>query len=519
MVVATQDHRDIASGILAYRTDPVGMGINVFGMRPEWIWSAQRVICEGIRDYQKTAVRAGHNVSKTYTLGRIIVPWFKMCFVPSTVVTTAPSDNLVKNQLWREIHASYVGSKIDLGGRMTSTMWDAKLGDDILVDLPPDERANWEKNFAIGFSTSPDSTAEHATKMQGWHNEWVLVVIDEACGVAPQIWRTAVEALITDEQCKIVAIGNPTDPESDFARACYSSDPAKNEGKEPYISDEGWFVITIDARDNPNYIARKRIIPGLASYEWVETIRAKYGEDGDGFRYRVAGLFPTHKEGTYYGQQLAQARREGRVGPYPAHPSYPVYTFSDYGDRWTATIFVQFIKGRVRVIADYFDEEGKGAPAWANVLQSKGYNYRGHVAGPDMDPQTGGNKRSFATGKLLKDTLAELGYDVRACQKHDFDSGIRCVVDLWDLLEINEPDCQTFLQAAGGYGKIKNLRMSTEDHPVYHDQPAKTWHRHMMDALRHLAVMHRIEDYKGDIPGGMPHRPRGRHRRPRHPMA
>jgi hypothetical protein len=118
---------------------------------------------------------------KTFSLGRVIVPWYKMCFQPSTVVTTAPSDNLVKNQLWREIHAAFSGAKVPLGGKMNTLEWNVKPSQEVLDNLPPEAREQWEKNFAIGFSTSPDSSAEHATKMQGWHNEHVLVVIDEAC--------------------------------------------------------------------------------------------------------------------------------------------------------------------------------------------------------------------------------------------------------------------------------------------------------------------------------------------------
>jgi hypothetical protein len=401
-------------------------------------------------------------------------------------------------QLWREIKAAVSGSKIPLGGKITTVKWDVKPPVHVLEQLPTEQRPNWEKNFAIGFSTSPDSATEHATKMQGWHNEWVLVVIDEACGMLPQIWRTAVDALINDDQCKIVAIGNPTDPESDFAKVCYSSDPEKNEGKESYTSDMGWHVITIDARDNPNYIQRKTVIPGLASYEWVQRIIKKYGINSDTVRYRIKGLFPTHKEGTYYGEKLAKARRNKRVGEFPHDASYPVYTFSDYGDRWTAAIFVQFRQGRIRIISDYWDYEGAGAPEWANVLNAKGYNYADHIAGPDMHPETGSNKNSFGSGALLRDELLKLGFEVTPCVKHDKADGIRSTVDIWDLIEINEPECPTFLKAAGGYGKKKNLALSTDDQPQYHPQEAQTWHRHMMDALRHLGVMYRVHQYMGD---------------------
>lgn len=504
MVTVTAEHIAVANRFVEFRDDPIDFAICVLGMRPEYIWSKMIELVEAVRDHQKVAVRAGHSVSKTFSLGRIIVPWFKMCFEPSTVITTAPSEKQVKDQLWREIHAAHAGAKAPLGGQMTQTMWDHRPQQYVLDELEPEERAKWEKNFALGFSTSPDSSAEHATKMHGWHNEWLLVVMDEACGILPAIWRTVMEGLIMDDQCKVIAIGNPTDPECDFAKACKGGEETEEENCQPYISDEGWYVVTIDARDNPNYIEDRRVIPGLASRQWVESIFKKYGTDGDGARYRVKGLFPTYKEGTYYGDLLAQARRDHRIGDFPHDPIYPVYTFSDYGDMYTATIFVQFIKGRIRVIDDYWDYEGAGAPGWAAVLTAKKkYKYMDHVAGPDLHPQTGSNKKAFATGALLKDTLLKLGYEVQPCEFHDFDSGIRTTRDIWPMTEVNEPECGTFIKAAGGYGKVKNMRLSTDNQPVYHDQPAKTWHRHIMDALRHLAVMYRIHQYKGDTLDGL----------------
>lgn len=483
--------------MLEFRKDPIGFGTQVLSLKPEHIWHKMVELAEGIRDHQFVAVRAGHSVSKTFSLGRIVVPWFKTCFQPSTVVTTAPSDNQIRNQLWREIHAAYSSAKVPLGGKMNTLLWDVRPCDEVLAKIRPEDRELWEKNFAIGFTTRPDTSAEHTTKMQGWHNEWVLVVIDEACGILPQIWRTIMESLAIDEQCKVVASGNPTDPECEFAKACHSSDPAKNESNEPYMSDAGWYVITISGMDTPNYQQNARVIPGLASRQYVERIIAKYGADGDGTRYRVKGLFPTFKEGTYYGRLLASARKEGRVGKYPHETTAKVYTFSDFGDMYTATIFAQFIKGRIRIIDDYWDSEGQGLPAWAKALSCKNYIYGGHFGGPDFNTS---NNRSFQTGRTTKDVAANLGFNIEPVVAHSFDDGIEAVRGIFPILEVNDA-CSTFLMAAGGYGKTKNQALSTEDQVVYHDDPAKTWHRHMADAVRHLAMRYRYGEIGGEVLG------------------
>lgn len=483
------DTEIIYNKLLDYREDPCGFFVNILGLPEKYIWGKMHEVADSVSNNQFTAVRAGHSVSKTFTSGRL-VPWFKMCFQPSTVITTAPSDNQVRNQLWREIHAAYSGARIPLGGKMTTLQWDVKPRQEILASLPPEEREKWEKNFAIGFSTSPDSATEHATKMQGWHNEWLFVLLEEACGILPQIWRTIIEGLIIDEQCKVLAIGNPTDPECEFAKACYSSDADKNEGNKTYISDEGWNVITISAYDTPNYKQGKRVIPGLAGREYVERIVKIYGEDGDGTRIRVKGLFPTYKEGTYYGHKLATAKKEKRVSLEFRHDtSSPVFTATDTGDWWTASLFFQLLRDRIRIIDCYYDNSGQGQPAWARALNSKPYVYgKEHYVGPEHKYGKAGRHQ---TGMATKDLAAQLGYNIVPVIEHKFEDGIEAVRSIWELLDINELTCQTFIQAASGYGKKKNEALSTEDKPAYHKQPKDTWHKHVMDALRHLAVQYR----------------------------
>jgi len=276
--------QDVFNRIIGYRSDPIGMMTKCLDVKPEYVWPKMAEVAESVRDNQFTAVGAAHSVSKTFSAARIAV-WFKTCYQPSTVITTAPSDNLVRNQLWREIHTAYAGAKIPLGGKLTSLMWDVKPRQEVLDGLEPDQRALWEKNFAIGFSTSPDQATEHATKMQGWHNQYMLVVLDEACGILPQIWRTVMDSLIINERCKVLAIGNLTDPLSEFAQVC--------EGK-----DSRWNVIRVSTLDTPNYKEGREVIPNLSGKMYEESIRERYGVDSNAYKIRILGKPPDYREGT-----------------------------------------------------------------------------------------------------------------------------------------------------------------------------------------------------------------------------
>ena len=76
---------------------------------------------------------------------------------------------------------------------------------------------------------------------------------------------------------RLLYIGNPTRNSGDFADAF--KDPSFNK-------------IHISALDSPNVKAREIIVPGLATWEWVQEMKTKYGEDSDVYRIRVLGEFP-----------------------------------------------------------------------------------------------------------------------------------------------------------------------------------------------------------------------------------
>lgn len=465
------EQESIGRGLLAYRDDPVGFEVNVLGI--PHMWSKMREVAESVRDHQLTAVPAGHSVSKTYGAGRLVV-WFKTCFSPSTVITTAPSDNQVRNQLWKEIHAAYAGARIPLGGKMTTLQWDLRPSDAVMKSIPPEHREQWEKNFAIGFSTSPDSVSEHATKMQGWHNEYMLIVIDEACGIAPQIWRTAIEGLVTNDRVRVLAIGNPTDPGSEFAKACED--------------DSDWNVVRISCLDTPNYIEGREVIRGLADRKYVERLRKKYGEDGNGYLIRCLGQFPTFVEGTFYGHQMAALRKNKRLGHFPHEEGAPVYTAMDLGTIHNAVIFFQLIRERVRIIDSFYDNSGIGIAGIKLMLDSKPYSYESHWVGPDI---VGSNRKNPVTGLMVIDEAAALGLHLSIVEKDTVDQGIRLVRKVFPSIDIHEERCKDLVKACDKYRLKKDERLSEDDKPVYYNDPVKDWTNHPMDALRHLALAYR----------------------------
>lgn len=241
-----------------YRNDPIGFFTDILDVQPQHVWGKMREMVESIRDHQFTVAKAGNSVSKTYSMARAAL-WFLYTHYPATVITTAPSNVQVEELLWREIRTAHQNAKVQLGGKMLST----KLELD----------SNW---FAYGFSTRADTATQQATRFQGFHNENVLIIFDEAAGVDNAIWD-AKERLLTNPKQKFVAIGNPTVATGRFVD-CFKS--------------EKFNKITISVKDTPNFRQGTEVVPGLSGVDFEEQQRKEWGENSPQYKANVLGEIP-----------------------------------------------------------------------------------------------------------------------------------------------------------------------------------------------------------------------------------
>lgn len=184
----------------------------------EFIWSKQAEILESVRDNRYTAVHACHGVGKSFIASRTIAWWITNHPVEDAyVVSTAPTARQVEAILWREIKKAH--RKGELAGRINA-------GNQPLWKID---------GMEVGMGRKPADHDAHG--FQGIHAKYVLVVVDEACGVPKLLWD-AIDALATNEHSRVLAIGNPDDPGTHFREICQPG--------------AGWNVIRIDALRSPN---------------------------------------------------------------------------------------------------------------------------------------------------------------------------------------------------------------------------------------------------------------------------
>jgi hypothetical protein len=155
----------------------------------------------------------------------------------------APTTPQVEAILWR--YMSNAHKKAGLAGRITL---DAKW---------------YIGNELVAYGRKPADYDPAA--FQGIHARYVLVIIDKAGGVPKAIFD-AVDALATNIDARVVAVGNPDDPASHFATICKPG--------------SGCHVETISAFDTPAYTGEKvpeDLLPLLVSPEWVEERKIQRG--------------------------------------------------------------------------------------------------------------------------------------------------------------------------------------------------------------------------------------------------
>lgn len=268
-----------------YLTDPAGWIRDRLGEHP---WSKQRQIAESVVVNRRTAVKSAHDTGKSFIASRI-ADWWIDVHPPGEafVVSTAPTYKQVHAILWEEIRkaaksAEARGNKLP-GRVLQSDEW--KLDDGTLV----------------GFGRKPADTDEHG--FQGIHRRYVLVIIDEACGVPDQLW-TAVEAITTNADCRILAIGNPDDPNTEFGRVCKPG--------------SGWNIIGISAFDTPNFTDEPvpdGLRPLLLSPEWVEDKQKRWGTESPRYTSKVLGDFPEIGDDTLIPPAWIEAAQQRTLEP------------------------------------------------------------------------------------------------------------------------------------------------------------------------------------------------------------
>lgn len=265
-------------GLAASRPDarwarnPVAWATEKMGLE---IWSGQKEILRSVATHPLTAVKSCHEIGKSFSAA-LTVCWWLDTHPPGSafVVTSAPTDKQVKAILWREIGRMHRSG--GLPGRTNLSEW--YIGSEL-----------------VAFGRKP---ADHdPTAFQGLHAQYMLLVLDEACGMPATMWDAG-SSLVANEHSRTLAIGNPDDPLSEFAKKC-----------RPGTS---WNVIQIGYKRTPNFTGEpvsEKLKSLLIHPSWVEEKAKEWGPESALFKAKCEGEFPDQNTDGFISLAWLQACR------------------------------------------------------------------------------------------------------------------------------------------------------------------------------------------------------------------
>jgi hypothetical protein len=260
------------------------------------LWAEQYDIVQKLLHHRRIAVRSCHAAGKSF-LAACTVLWWISAYKGAIAITTAPTFRQVKKVIWQEIRRCYNGARFPIGGECLAT--ELRMGD------------SW---YAMGLSTDdPDA-------FQGIHSYSgrVLVVLDEASGIPRELYP-AIEGIATGDHCRILSIGNPTDPASSFADECRSKDVTRvriSAFDTPNFTD---FGITLkDIKENTweeKIDGQELPAPHLITPRWVFEMFNRWGEQSPMFQSRVLAEFPEQGTDTLIPLSWIERAQNNDVAP------------------------------------------------------------------------------------------------------------------------------------------------------------------------------------------------------------
>lgn len=251
---------------------PAEFAREVLGATP----TAQQIEAgKAIVERRRVSIRSGHGTGKSTFLAWCVL-WFLACYFPAKIPATAPTGHQLDDVLWSEIAKWHRIMSDRMPVFAAEFVWSAER---FCLKSAPNE------SFAVARTARP----EKPEALQGFHAENILFLIDEASGVADNVFEVAEGALST-EGAFVVMTANPTRQSGYFFDSHHKMRAQ-------------WAALHWSGEDSP-----------MVSRQYVENMEKKYGRHSPIFKVRVLGEFVMAADGVI-SLELCEAARIRDVEP------------------------------------------------------------------------------------------------------------------------------------------------------------------------------------------------------------
>lgn len=184
--------------------------------------------------------------------------------------------------------------------------------------------------------------------------------------------------------------------------------------------------------------------------------------------------------GAYFGREMVEAEREGRICEVSHDADLPVFTAWDIGYKDdTAIWFYQVLRGEIHVI-DFYAASGQTIEHYSELVGQKPYKYEQHYLPHDARAKT-----LASGGRSTIEQLGErLGMDKLSIVPNlSVQDGIQAARNAIRRSWFDDKKCYEGLEALRQY-----QREYDEDKKSFRERPRHDWTSHPADAFRMLAV-------------------------------
>jgi hypothetical protein len=256
---------DLASAarMWLWSRNPYAFCVECLGVTPEpWQAKILKAMSQG---HTRISIRSGNGVGKTTLLSWLTI-WFAVTRYPQKTVVTAPTAQQLFDALWAEV-------------RRWLKACPASIAD--LFEVTSD-RIFLKSDSAASFVSARTSRAEQPEALQGVHSANVMLIVDEASGVAEQVFDAGQGSMSTPGAITVLA-GNPLRSSGFFYRT--HTDMA-----------DRWYSAKVSCFDS------KYVDPAF-----IREMADNYGPASARYAARVLGEFPLHEEDVLLSREMVLA--------------------------------------------------------------------------------------------------------------------------------------------------------------------------------------------------------------------
>jgi hypothetical protein len=300
--------------------------------------------------------------------------------------------------------------------------------------------------------------ADNADALRGGYFD--DVTLDEYADMAPSVWGSIIRPMLADRQGSATFIGTPKGRNS------------FHELYERAAADRDWFRFMLRASETKL----------LAD---SELIAARQDMTPEQYEQEFECSFEAAILGAYYGKDIAQAERDGRIRDHlPVEPSIPVRTAWDLGNSDHMAIWCwQMVNGEIRVV-DYIQEYGFFMERYCEELNLRGYHGTDHVPHDARVP-------SMETGRTRIETLISKGRKPRLIPDHRVEDRINSTRVTFPKIYFDGTKCAKGIEALRQYRAEYDEKLRT-----FKDTPKKDWAAHPSDAFGYMCMAWKEETPK-----------------------